>query len=264
MVGVAAIAVAVGFSVGVGLMSAAAVLAIVGVAAAAVAVGFIVGVAPRSEVAVGFMVGVKVMGAVLVTTIVGVAGICVAAVVAVASAVGVEPSFEVTVNISALETASGPGLATVMVTTPACVATPVAVRRIDEVKVVASGVPSHNTWAPFTKWLPLTCKANDPSGTVLGTSARRLGIGLRTVTAAVAVFAGLALLVALSVTVVPANPTGGRYRPYGLTKPTARLPPGTPLAAHFTALVGTPSAYAVSFTRVRTRTELVDGDTVKT
>ena len=58
---------------------------------------------------------------------------------------GVEVAPEVTVRVSGVETAPGPGFATVMLIAPVAVAVPVAVSCVDELKVVIRGVPFHST-----------------------------------------------------------------------------------------------------------------------
>ncbi|HVN83626.1 MAG TPA: hypothetical protein VMW17_02155 [Candidatus Binatia bacterium] len=77
----------------------------------------------------------------------------------------------------AAETAAGPGFATAMFTQPICKAVPLAVSNVDDLNVVASGVPFHRTLAPRTKPLPITCKVNAPIGNGLGLSAASTGVG---------------------------------------------------------------------------------------
>lgn len=118
-----------------------------------------VGVEVVPEVGVRTMVGVDTASDVTVRVAVG---------AEVTVRVGVEVALEVTVRMSGAETAPGPGFATVMLTVPVCVAVPVAVSCVDELKVVIRGVPFHSTRAPLTKRLPMTVSVNGPRGSGFG------------------------------------------------------------------------------------------------
>src|SRR5262245_56298245 len=108
---------------------------------------------------------------------------------------------ETTLMVNAVETEAGPGLATVIEALPVCVALPVAVSWVDEMKFVCNGALFHRTCAPLINRLPLTVIVNAPGGNVAGVTEVMRGIRLRTVTAEVAEAVGSATLVALTVTV---------------------------------------------------------------
>jgi len=75
---------------------------------------------------------------------------------------------ETTLTVSGVETAPGPGFATVTLAFPNCVEAPDADSCDEETKFVVSGVPFQSTWAPLTKRLPLTVSTNTPGATGLG------------------------------------------------------------------------------------------------
>jgi hypothetical protein len=90
-----------------------------------------------------------------------------------------------TTSCDDVDTAPGPGLATLTFTVPAALAVPVAVNSVEELKVVGSATPFHKTCAPTTNRLPLTWKVKGPKIKLLGVIAVNHGIWLRTVTAQV-------------------------------------------------------------------------------
>ena len=144
---------------------------IIGVVALGVAVRIVVGVRVASGVneRVVVAVGIGLDVAVRVATAVEV-GWRVAVRLIVAVGVGVSARVKVRVAVaramtardSGADSAAGPGFATAMLADPTWVVVPVATRSTDDLNVVASGTPFHNTAAPLTKWLPTTWSVNGP------------------------------------------------------------------------------------------------------
>jgi hypothetical protein len=64
------------------------------------------------------------------------------------------------------------------------------------------GVPPLITWAPGTKPLPFTVIENGPTGTEAGITEATAGYGFRIVTVTLVDVAGLAVLVAVTLTVL--------------------------------------------------------------
>jgi len=157
--------VAVGTLVGVEAIDVAVGIIMVGVAA--ISVRAVEGVDVATRVGVRVMVGVEVLVRVAVRTVVGVGAAA-------------------TLRTSGVDTASGPGFTTVMLTEPAVVAVPVAISRVEEENVVASATPFHNTLAPLTKRLPTTYILNGPNGMGFGARLVVNGVWLRTVITQVA------------------------------------------------------------------------------
>ena len=63
------------------------------------------------------------------------------------------------------------------------------------------GVPPLITWAPGTNPLPFTVMLNGPMGTLVGFTDATVGYGFRIVSTTLPAAAGLAVLVAFTVTV---------------------------------------------------------------
>lgn len=223
------------------------------------------GVETAPLVAVRTMVGVETVS---VRTLVGVettpeVAVRVGVEVATGTMVRVEIVPEVTVRTSGVETALGPGFATVMLVAPACVAVPVAVSCVAELKIVVRGVPFHSTCAPLTKRLPTTLKENGPSGSGFGARLVVHGIWLRTVIRHFAEAAGFETLVAVAVTFQPAGGNAGAmYFPVASMTPTIELPPGIPLIVQATAVLAAPFTKAVNRRSPPTGTLTEVGETV--
>ncbi|HVO26193.1 MAG TPA: hypothetical protein VMW56_21470 [Candidatus Margulisiibacteriota bacterium] len=210
------------------------------------------------------MVGVEVRLTVAVRAMVDVrVGVAVTCGVVRRTVVGVNVGFAMTVSTSGAETAPGPGLATLMLIEPARVAFPVAISRVDELNVVASGTPFDNTCAPLTKRLPPTVSLNCPSKIGFGLRVVGKGIWLRTVIRHVAELLEFETLVARAVTFQPAGGTAGAvYFPVALMYPTVALPPTTPLTVQITAVLATPFTNALNWRSPPTGTLTDVGDTV--
>ena len=95
----------------------------------------------------------------------------------------------------------GFGLLTLTPNIPADASEPVAVSCVAETKVVASAEPPKETCAPFTKWLPLTVKVNEPAVKVEGLTLLMAGVGFHKVTALGALTPEFCTDVTLTVTV---------------------------------------------------------------
>jgi hypothetical protein len=129
-----------------------------------------------------------------------------------------------------LTTPPGFGFETVTLIEPTCaaVATPVAVRDVAEMKVVASGTPPNKATAPGTKFAPPIVSVIGPVGIELGLTPHTHGVGCCTVTWTEPDFDGTTVLVAVTVTTFGVGATGGAmYKPVAEIVPMVGLPPET-------------------------------------
>ena len=94
-----------------------------------------------------------------------------------AAAAGVTPLFpEPTCTCSMFDAGEpAPGLITCNGIVPALAEVPVALRLVDETKVVGSMTPSKIIWAPLRKLLPLTAIVKFPTGNGAGRAAVTTG-----------------------------------------------------------------------------------------
>lgn len=141
----------------------------------------------------------------------------------------------------------------------------VALSCVDETNVVGNATPFSLTTAPLMKLLPYKENVEFPNGTLLGDHQLNTGVGLRTVSAALAKTVGSATLVALIVTGLDAGSAAGAvYFPLASIKPTAALPPVIPLTDHVTAVVAAPLTMALNCCVLLTEIVVLTGSIVTT
>jgi len=112
---------------------------------------------------------------------------------------------------------------------------PFAVNCVDEFTVVARPLPFSRTFAPLTKFVPITTNVKAPVFAAAGLMPVIVGVGFISVTALLALFVVSAALVAVTVTEFGFGKVdGAEYFPFASIVPTAADPPFMPLTAHVT------------------------------
>ena len=109
---------------------------------------------------------------------------------------------DVTCRFCALDVAlPGLGFVTVTANVPAEAALPLAVSCVEEMNVVARGVPARTTCAPLTKPLPFAAIVNAPEETEAGETLLSTGVGFSKMTLLLPDAVASAALTACTVTV---------------------------------------------------------------
>jgi hypothetical protein len=121
------------------------------------------------------------------------------------------------------------------------------------------GVPPLRTCAPGTKPLPFTVIAKGPTGILVGFTDASAGYGFRMFKTTLPVVVGLALLLAVTVTVLGlGRAAGGVYRP-----PVSIVPaPVAGVTDQLTPVVDVPLTFAENCRNVPTCTDAGEGETV--
>jgi hypothetical protein len=143
------------------------------------------------------------------------------------------------------------------------VAATFAVNRVADTNVVATPIPSRNTCAAGTNPLPFTVKVELPAGTHTGRVDATTGYGFcnETITRVFATF--IAVLVAVTNTVLgTGNTAGGVYSPLSEIVPGSPFPPTGNPTDQRTDFTANPVTVAANCTDFPTRTTGADGVTV--
>ena len=131
--------------------------------------------------------------------------------------IGVLPA---TAMLYAAETCPSGFVTTTGTALPGMEMLPVALKRVEETKAVASAVPFSFTVAPVRKLLPFTVRVKLPVLNGFGVAETIIGAGYLIVMVADSLLAGAAALVAVTVTVAGFGTTdGAEYNSVELTYP---------------------------------------------